>query len=160
MLDTLPPEDVQRNAIRIGESVRAALYHMLDYIENHNETDEQYIDPAALVQSAGIKFVKPTGTMIAGIMSQFNILLVQVVPVEPTHTLGLILEQGYHVVPTHLIAAWKQIILEAHAAAVQEILDALAEEEAGEEVEMGEGEGDPALAAAGDSEPASESEEV
>ena len=155
MLDTLPPEDVQRNAIRIGESVRAALYHMLDYIENHNATDEQYVDPSAIVQSAAIKFVKPTGTMIAGIMSQFNILLVQVVPVEPTHTLGLILEQGYHVVPTHLIAAWKQIILEAHATTVQEILETLAEEQAG--IEEDGSEGEPSQS---ESAPASESEEV
>lgn len=157
MIEALSPEDVQRNAMRISESVRAALFHMLDYIENHNETDEQYIDPAVILQSAGIKFVKPTGTMIAGIMSQFNILLVQVVPIEPTHTLGLILEQGYHVVPTNLIAAWKQIILDAHAAAVAEILDALAAEQMGEEVEVGEGEGD---AAAPSEDGASGSEEV
>ena len=158
MIEALSPEDVQRNAVRISESVRAALFHMLDYIENHNETDEQYIDPAAIVQSAGIKFVKPTGTMIAGIMSQFNILLVQVVPIEPTHTLGFILEQGYHVIPTNLIAAWKQIILEAHAATVQEILQALAEDQMGEEEEVGDGE--PAPEQEGEGSPVSESEEV
>ncbi len=129
MFDALTAEDLQRNATRIGESVRASLYYLSDVIEAHNnEPENEPVDCAALLQTAEIKFVKPRGTMIEGLMKQFDVLLVQVVPVHAGHSIGHVLEQGYHVVPNNMIAVFKQIILNAHAAAVTDLLAAMADE--------------------------------
>jgi hypothetical protein len=126
MFDALTAEDVQRNATRIGESVRASLYYLSDVIESHNnEPNAEQVDAAGLLQTAEVKFVKPRGTMIEGLMKQFNVLLVQVVPVHAGHSIGHVLEQGYHVVPTNMISVFKQIILNAHAAAVADLLEAM-----------------------------------
>jgi hypothetical protein len=143
MFDALTAEDLQRNATRIGESVRAALYYLSDVIEAHNnEPENEPVDCAALLQTAEIKFVKPRGTMIEGLMKQFDVLLVQVVPVHAGHSIGHVLEQGYHVVPNNMIAVFKQIILNAHAAAVTDLLAAMADEgDEGEEDYAGDGSG-------------------
>lgn len=138
MFDALTAEDLQRNATRIGESVRASLYYLSDVIEAHNnEPENEAVDCATLLQTAEIKFVKPRGTMIEGLMNQFNVLLVQVVPVHAGHSIGHVLEQGYHVVPNNMIAVFKQIILNAHAAAVTDLLAAMTDE--GEEEHAAEG---------------------
>ena len=156
MIDNLRPEDVQRNAQRIGESLRASLFYLADLISGHNDENAgEQVDPTAVISTAAIKFVKPTGGMISGLMGQFNVLLIQVVPVEPTHTIGHLIEQGYHVVPSNMLAMWKQIILEAHANAVADLLEAFAEEneEAGETAEGEAPQPEPAL-------PSEPSEEV
>ena len=171
MLQAQSEDQVVRNASRIGESLRAALHHLVELVHTYNENDGSggYVDPAAVVSTAGIKFVKPTGTMIAGLMSQFNILLIQVIPSDPNHTLGHIMEQGYHVVPTGMLQHWKQIILNAHGEAINEVLEMLAAEEAedAEEAEAGDESGteeippsltEIASAGAGGQEPPSEEE--
>jgi len=149
MIENLRPEDVQRNAQRIGENLRASLFYLADLISGHNEESADQVDPASVVSTAAIKFVKPTGGMISGLKGQFNILLVQVVPVEPSHTLGHIIEQGYHVVPSNMLSMWKQIILDAHANAVNDLLEAFAEEE-GEEVAVGDDQPDETAEGAGE----------
>lgn len=161
MIENARPEDVQRNAQRIGESLRASLFYLADLITGHNdENSDQHVDPSAVISAAAIKFVKPTGGMISGLMGQFNVLLVQVVPVEPTHTLGHLIEQGYHVVPSNMLSMWKQIILEAHANAVHDLLEAFAAEDESDEEEGAESP-QAQLASAPASEPPSEpSEEV
>lgn len=142
MFDALTAEDVQRNAARIGESVRASLYYLSDVIEAHNnEPENEQVDCVTLLQTAEIKFVKPRGTMIEGLMKQFNVLLVQIVPVHAGHSVGHVLEQGYHVVPSNMISVFKQIILNAHAAAVADLL-ATFSDEGGEGDEGGQTEGE------------------
>jgi hypothetical protein len=140
MLQAQSEDQVVRNATRIGENLRASLHHLVELVHTYNDNDgsEGYVDPAAVVSAAGIKFVKPTGTMIAGLMAQFNILLIQVIPSDPNHTLGHIMEQGYHVVPTALLQHWKQIILNAHGAAINEVLEMIAAEAAEDEEEQSE----------------------
>ena len=140
MIENLTPADVQRNAIRVAESVRAYVFHLAELIEHYNSEEDSQIDPVGVLSTAQIKFVKPTGGMINGLMGQFNVVLVQVVPVEPTHTIGHVMEQGYHVVPISELPMWKQIILEAHAEAINSVIeDIYAEDEEGAEGEGYEG---------------------
>lgn len=147
MIEGITYEDVIRDATKTAEAVKAALYYMADLIEGHNEdpeaSEEAVVDVPATIQAATIKFVKPSGGMINGFMSQFGVLFVQVVPSDPKNMLGHILEQGYHVIPNQYLPEWKSIILNAHADAIAQIVEAFNEldEEEGEEdgVETAEG---------------------
>jgi len=143
MIGAISYEDVMRDANKVGANVRAALYYMADLIEAHNENDpENEVDPAFAIQTAGIKFVKPSGAMIGGFMSQFNVLFVQVVPTDPVNMLGHILSPGYHVIPTEYLADFKNAILAAHAETVNQIVEAYnsADEDEDEDDDGDEGE--------------------
>jgi hypothetical protein len=137
MIEGITYEDVIKDATKTAEAVKAALYYMADLIEGHNEDSEDVaVDVPATIQAATIKFIKPSGGMIAGFMNQFGVLFVQVVPSDPKNMLGHILEQGYHVIPNQYLADWKSVILTAHAEAITQISEAFAEleeEEEGEE---------------------------
>jgi hypothetical protein len=156
MIGAISYEDVMRDANKVAANVRAALYYMADLIEGHNETDpENEVDPALAIQTAGIKFVKPSGAMIGGFMSQFNVLFVQVVPTDPNNMLGHILSPGYHVIPTEFLTDFKNAILAAHAETVNQIVEAYnsPDEDEDEDEDGDEGESD------GSEEGSSESEE-
>jgi hypothetical protein len=151
MIGAISYEDVMRDANKVAANVRAALYYMADLIEGHNETDpENEVDPALAIQTAGIKFVKPSGAMIGGFMSQFNVLFVQVVPTDPNNMLGHILSPGYYVIPTEFLTDFKNAILAAHAETVNQIVEAYNtpdedeeyDEDEDEDGDEGEGESD------------------
>lgn len=128
MLDAITPEEIERNAQRVGIAVRAAIHFMLEAIEQEAENDPS-IDLAGLMaNTTRIKFVKPTAPAVNNLMAQFGVLFVQIVPADPKSLLGIILEQGYHVVPTDHLQAWKSVILNAHAEALSEVLESLKEE--------------------------------
>ena len=137
MIEGITYEDVIKDATKTAEAVKAALYYMADLIEGHNEdpeaSEEAVVDVAATIQAATIKFIKPSGGMIAGVMNQIGVLFVQVVPSDPKNMLGHILEQGYHVIPNQYLPDWKTVILNAHAEAIAQITEAFAELEEEEE---------------------------
>jgi hypothetical protein len=142
MIGSISYEDVIRDANKVASNVRAALFYMADLIEAHNENDpDNEVDPAYAIQTAAIKFTKPSGSMIGGFMTQFNVLFVQVVPADPNNMLGHILSPGYYVIPTNYLQDFKNVILAAHAEAVNQIVEAYNEAEH-EEYEEGEGEGE------------------
>lgn len=121
MIEPMTPEEVQRNASRIGEAVRAALYHMVDVVEQHAETQE--VDVVGIMRdTTAIKFVRPTAELVNNLMRQFGVLFVQVVPSNPQSVLGYILEQGYHVVPQDQLPAWKETIQRHHRDTLDSIL--------------------------------------
>lgn len=141
MIGAISHEDVMRDANKVAANVRAALYYMADLIEAHNENDpDNEVDPSYAIQTASIKFVKPSGAMIGGFMSQFNVLFVQVVPTDPANMLGHILSPGYHVIPTEFLPDFKNVILAAHAETVNQIVEAYnsAEEEEDEDGDEGD----------------------
>lgn len=121
MIEPMPPEEVQRNANRIGEAMRANLYHMVDVLEQHAETQE--VDVVGIMRdTTAIKFVRPTSEMVNNIMRQFGVLFVQVIPADPKSVLSYIMEQGYHVVPQDQLAAWKETILQHYKTSIETIL--------------------------------------
>lgn len=139
MIGAISYEDVMRDANKVAANVRASLYYMADLIEAHNESDpDNEVDPSYAIQTAGIKFVKPSGAMIGGFMSQFNVLFVQVVPTDPANMLGHILSPGYHVIPTEFLQDFKNAILAAHAETVNQIVEAYNSAEEEEEDEDGD----------------------
>lgn len=129
MLDAIPPEEIDRNAQRVGVAVRAAVHFMLEAIEQEAENDPSVDLRGLMRDTTRIKFVKPTAPTVNNLMGQFGVLFVQVVPAEPHSLLWMILEQGYHVVPTEQLGAWKSVILKAHAEAVAEVLESLDEQD-------------------------------
>jgi hypothetical protein len=139
MIGSLSYEDVMNIAAQVGSNVRASLFYMADLIEAHNEQyPENVVDPVSAIQAATIKFTKPSGSMIGGFMAQFNVLFVQVVPTDPNNMLGHILSPGYLVIPTDFLQDFKNFVLNAHAEAVNNIVDAYNEPDEDEEYEDGE----------------------
>jgi hypothetical protein len=134
MIENQSPEVVHKNAQRIAESLRAAIYYMTDLVIGHNEEGrgEPVNVETVLRETTQVKFVKPTNAMINTMMKQYDVLLVQVIPVNPTSVLAHILEQGYHVVPTAHLDSWKRIIRSAQADTVELIITRMREEEAEE----------------------------
>jgi hypothetical protein len=121
MIEAMPPEEVQRNANRIGEAMRANLYHMVDVLEQHAETQE--VDVVGIMRdTTAIKFVRPTSDLVNNLMRQFGVLFVQVIPADPKSVLSYIMEQGYHVVPQDQLATWKATVLQHHKTTVDTIL--------------------------------------
>lgn len=125
MLDAITPEEIQRNAQRAGVAVRAAVHFMLNAIEQEAEGDPSVDVRGLMADTTRIKFVKPTAPNVNALMAQFGVLFVQIIPADPNSLLWMILEQGYHVVPTDYLAAWKSVILKAHAEAVAEVLESI-----------------------------------
>lgn len=126
MIETLPAEEIHRNAIRTGEAVAACLWYVFDLVADQDEVTHDELE-GVIRQTTGIRFVKPNSPTIEGLMSQFGVLFVQVVPTAPGSVLGQVLEQGYHVVPKVLLDDWKAVIRAKHTETVQAILDAIAE---------------------------------
>lgn len=126
MIETLPAEEIHRNAIRTGEAVAACLWYVFDLVADQDEVTHDELE-GVIRQTTGIRFVKPNSPTIEQMMSQFGVLFVQVVPTAPGSVLGQVLEQGYHVVPKVLLDDWKAVIRAKHSDTIQAILDAIAE---------------------------------
>lgn len=125
MLENISPEQIEREAQRVGVAVRAAIHFMFNAIEQEAENDPAVDVRGIMADTTRIKFVKPTAPTVNGLMGQFGVLFVQVVPADPNSLLWMILEQGYHVVPNDYLAAWKGVILKAHGEALAEVLESI-----------------------------------
>lgn len=126
MIESLPSEEIDRNATRTGEAVAACLWYVFDLVAGQEDVTHDELEQV-IRQTTGIRFVKPNGATIETLMSQFGVLFVQVVPTAPGSVLGQVLEQGYHVVPKSKLEDFKTIIRAKHFETIQAILDAIAE---------------------------------
>lgn len=147
MIEQITHTQTLQLANRIAENIKASLFYMSELIEAHNDIHlDNPVDIEKMLEMAKVKFTKPTGTLLGGLMKQYGVILVQIVPIEPNSMISLILEQGYHVVPEAYLPDFKTVILNAHDAACADIIAAAAEAAAedleGEEYDEEEDEGE------------------
>jgi hypothetical protein len=141
MIEQITHTQTLQLANRIAENIKASLFYMSELIEAHNDIHlDNQVEIERMLEMAKIKFTKPTGTLLSGLMKQYGVILVQVVPIDPNSMISMILEQGYHVVTEAYLQDFKNVILNAHEAACSDII-AAALEAAAEDLE-GEGEED------------------
>lgn len=126
MIESLPADEVLSNARRVGDAVAACLWYSFDLIADQDEVTHDELEQV-IRETTGIRFVKPNSPTIEGLMGQFGVLFVQVVPILPASVLGQVLEQGYHIVPKPLLDDWKAVIRAKHAETVAAIVEAIEE---------------------------------
>jgi hypothetical protein len=130
MFDSVSFEDVQRDAARTAESVKAAIYYIVDLLEDHNEgaPDDEQVDVLSVIQAQKLKYIKPSGSMIANFMQSNGVYFIQVTPADSSSMLAFVLEQGYHVVPITMVGDFKSAVNQALEETIELITAAYSDE--------------------------------
>jgi hypothetical protein len=130
MFDSVSFEDVQRDANRTAESVKAAIYYIVDLLEDHNEgaPDDEQVDVLSVIQAQKLKYIKPSGSMIANFMQSNGVYFIQVTPADSNSMLAFVLEQGYHVVPISMVGDFKSTVNQALEETIELITAAYSDE--------------------------------
>lgn len=130
MFDSVSFEDVQRDASRTAEAVKAAIYYIVDLLEDHNESasDDEQVDVLSVIQAQKLKYIKPAGSMIASFMQSNGVYFIQVIPADPNSMLSFVLEQGYHVIPVSMVGDFKSVVNQALEETIELIAAAYSDE--------------------------------
>lgn len=140
MFDSVSFEDVQRDATRTAEAVKAAIYYIVDLLEDHNEgaPDDEQVDVLSVIQAQKLKYIKPAGSMVASFMQSNGVYFLQVIPADSSSMLAFVLEQGYHVVPISMVGDFKAAVNQALEETI-ELITAAYSDEMGDDGEAEDG---------------------